>query len=194
MMPDKRAGVKARALFFHSPIEAEFKKIKIKDGTIVIDNKEWDVGKIRSINLKSGTGVRPLYLLKWNSLIPAQLEERTDEISYKPTGDVENDGKSYLKFWKRLKKSGHTGKEIETNNWVYKRIASVPLTFLKTKFSPELLHATADMRFLKNMKTYAQGKGGGGGGINIIYLLGAFVIGLVWAIILLYLTGVIKTL
>jgi hypothetical protein len=192
-MSDNKQGIKARALFFHSPNEAEFKKVKIRSGTIIIDDKEWDVGKIKSINLKSGTGVRPLYLLKWNSLIPAQLEERVDEISYTPTGNIENDGKSYLKFWSRLKKSGHTGKEIESNKWIYKRIASVPITFLKTKFSPELLHSTTDMRFLKNMKTYAQGKGGGGS-TNILYLLGAFVIGLIWAVVLLYITGVIKTL
>lgn len=192
-MPDNKQFIKGRAILFHTPNEAVFKKIKISDGLVIVDDKEFMVNKIHAINLKSGTGTRPLYMFSHHSLIPAGFEERNDTIDFEPTGDEKTDIKNYIEFVKKLKKAGHTGKVIETNKWVYNRIVPIKTKFLKTKFSPHLLKELGEMRFLKNMKTYSQGKGSGGG-FNIMYVLLAFGGGLVWAIILLFLLGYIKTL
>lgn len=187
-MPESKGGIKGRGLFFHTNFDAEFKKIKINDGSVIIDDKEFFVSDMKAINLKTSTGVKPLYLFRWDSLLPAGFFKKKETIEYAQTGDDKTDRRNYHKFYKKLKSHGHKGKGIESNKFIYEGLSIVNPKFLKTKLSPSLLRETGDMRFLKNMKKYAGGEKGKPSFLG--YFL-AFAGGIGWIMLLVYL-GVIR--
>jgi len=61
---------RAEFLIFDTDFSCRRFKKKIKDGKVVIGDKEWVVDKAQPFHLKKGLGYRPLYLLKWNSVFP----------------------------------------------------------------------------------------------------------------------------
>lgn len=107
---------------------------------MTIGNKEWIVDKARPFQLKTALGVRPLYLLKWNSLAPMNFEIKENTKTYTRMVD---------------------GKE-ETITVAEKELKEVDPKFdTSSKVTPEILKTTQDGRFLKHMKKYAGGAGGG---------------------------------
>jgi hypothetical protein len=84
-----------KALYFHTEREAELKNVKVKDGGIVVGDKKFFVDgweyedpetkekkKVESkpIMLKKPFGMsEPLYLLKWDSVFPAEIEHKVEK-------------------------------------------------------------------------------------------------------------------
>lgn len=144
-------------MILDTDFSGEIKKAEIKDGKVTINNKEWYVDKAKPFMLK-GLIPRPLYILKWDNVLPLEfeVEEKNTVLKNETTG--------------------------ETFTMVKKQL--VPLT--ETKFQekykqmPELLKETQDLRFLKSMKKYA----GGGEGILAGAKSSKFVMFLIFAIII----------
>lgn len=63
--------VKTRILFFDSKNEARLKKVKVKDGMVDIEGKSYIVDASVPLHLKTRFGFVPLYILKWDSIVPA---------------------------------------------------------------------------------------------------------------------------
>lgn len=57
-------------------------KADIHDGTVVIDNKQFMVDIANPILLEKGFGVKPLYILKWSSTVPATNLHRVGPVQY----------------------------------------------------------------------------------------------------------------
>ena len=148
-------GKNAKALVFNTDFTVEHKKVKIKDGYITVDDKEFPVDGIRPVIMKKrGRYREPLYLLKWDCLLPAQFELKKDNLSSK-------DLMSKFKM----------NQEPEHDKYTYKRLVPIIPEFRKTKMQhsglqnpmtilPSTLKDTTDMRFLKGMKNYVEGGGG----------------------------------
>jgi hypothetical protein len=129
------------ALIMYTDFTGEKKKIDIKDGKCVIDDKEFLVDRARPIMIKSRrlgkTSIKPFYFLKWDKIEPAHFVVYEREI----------DGEKYAEL-----KDKYMIKSIEP---------AFPEKDEKDVL-PHMIRETFDMRFLKNMKKYAtEGKGGG---------------------------------
>jgi len=59
--------MKALCLLFHSDYLVEIVKKKVKDGKIIIGNKEFNVDRAIPFYVKTWLGVLPMYMLKWDS-------------------------------------------------------------------------------------------------------------------------------
>jgi hypothetical protein len=187
-------GIKCKSFIFHSDFSAELKKGVIKDGTVIVDDMEFPVDEIKPFIIKTGFGSpKQFYFLKHDTLHPAGFENKKEVIEYKKTGNVEADASNYLKFVKRIRHLGFKKKVIPTSTFISEQLKPLDIEFYKQKGkeSPKLLKETADMRFLKGMKSYVTPKGGIGGGSILGYFL-AFAVGLFWMLIILYLTNNIK--
>jgi hypothetical protein len=131
--------MRSEFLIFDTDFTAQLKKANVKDGKVVIGNKEFLTDKAHPFSLKTFAGTRPLYLLKWNALEPMKFEVKEAEEAYIRTVD---------------------GKE-EKITVVKKDLVPVDPKFdEKSKIIPEILKTTQDSRFLKAMKRYAGGKAG----------------------------------
>lgn len=151
---------KATCILFDTNFSAEMKKENIKDGKIILYDKEFFVDKVRPFTITDTFGgTRLLYLFKWNMLEPLSFMEKDGTKE-----EVLDDGL-------RVK---------------YKTTELVPMTpeDLKQegrdKILPQMLKDTMDMRFLKQMKPTKSG----GGGLDIRemavpILIGVMVLGII---------------
>lgn len=57
-------------------------KAEINDGTVVIENKQFMVDISNPILLEKGLGVKPLYILKWSSTVPATNLHKIGPVQY----------------------------------------------------------------------------------------------------------------
>ena len=114
---------------------------KIENGKITIADKEWVVDGVRPFATTAAFGtVRPLYLLKWNSMTPLEFSVEESDKSF--TDDT----------------SG------QTHKFVHKEL--VPLTqdpkkglgFAQSKILPQTMKLTTDMRFLRSLRLGAKPK------------------------------------
>lgn len=67
--------VKSAFLFFHSNYTTELKFADVKDGIARIENKELVVDKAKPLMLKTRFSTIPMYLFKWDSLIPIEPKD-----------------------------------------------------------------------------------------------------------------------
>lgn len=159
----------AKQLIFDTGFTAEFSNKEITDGSIMTEDKEFIVDNARPIMLKKrgffsrffGTSLVPLYLLKWNVLVPAgfdvekkfgSLEDLVEELDDK-------------KIKSRIKKILKVDKKLAKRSYIFKELKPLELKFPKVDvkegesvITPEILRTTHDMRFLKNFKKYAGGE------------------------------------
>lgn len=153
-------GQKATALIFDTNFQGSIVDGEVSDGKFLIKTgktyKEWilsipkvvkgDDGKdktemidVKPIMVKGKLGgVKPMYLLKWNSLYPVAFQ-------------VINQKKVYI--------SPDTSDALTMD---IKMLEQIVPDFKDTKILPELLGETHDLRFLKGMKKYVSGDEGGG--------------------------------
>jgi hypothetical protein len=129
------------ALLFHTDFMAEKKKIEIKDGKVVIDDKEFLVDRVKPFMMMTKrlgrVSIKPIYLLKWDKIEPAPYEMTETEI----------DGETYAEL---------------KDKFVIKSLDVVFPEKGEKDVLPHYLRETHDMRYLKHMKKYAtDGKGGG---------------------------------
>lgn len=120
------------AIIFDTDFTAMIKVLKVKNGKVAYKDKEWYVDRTKPMTLQSAFGSnRPLYLLKWNTVIPMDFD-----VTNKTTTLVNPEtGENLLLTEKNLK-------IIDNPEWVHDK--KLP--------PPEALKMTADMRFLKQMK------------------------------------------
>jgi len=122
-------------LYFVTENEAELRDEVIKDGTVVIGNKEWYVDKAKPINLRGRLGKQSMYILKWDSPHPAEINPDSKEIKIPSSiGNVEDIKKKMREL---------TGLE---------KVALVQLVFTQDKsYTPEALKKTTSLSILGNM-------------------------------------------
>jgi len=149
-----------RVLILDTDYSGEIKKCKVKDGNIIVGDKEFIVDGIRPFRVKSAFNTDDLYFCKWDTLVASDFEVKEEEID---RNDLE----------KKLKKEGYSEneinylkKEIEKHEkkhnqvirrFLYKKLQPIEPKWVKTRL-PSLLRDTADMRFLRIMRGYAEGK------------------------------------
>lgn len=57
-------------------------KAEIHDGVVNIENKQFMVDTASPILLEKGLGVKPLYILKWSSTVPATNMHKINSVQY----------------------------------------------------------------------------------------------------------------
>jgi len=189
-MPDK-------ALLLHSDYTGELKNCKVKDGSIIIDDKEFFVDDIRPIVIKSFFGTKNLYILKWRSIRPLKLINKKVIVKGKSIKDKFKSKKSnfivkmrttddnYIEF---VTDSDALKFDLDDNeDYVISELDVIEPKFdEKSKVLPKLLKSTIDMRFLSQMKKYAEEKKKIGGlSKGIIMILGfaiPFIIALLYSL------------
>jgi len=121
-------------IFFNSDYTLEIKEADVKDGKAVIGDKEYYVDKAKPLMLKTTFGSKPVYFVKWDSITPLNWTVKE----------------------KREKFSNEKGEEIE--------VKRREIEFIDPKFDdskkilPEILKITGETRFLKGLKSYAEGR------------------------------------
>lgn len=85
-------GNDALFIFFDTDTEARIIKSKVYDGTAIIDNKLFYVDKNNPINVtyKEGFSKKrmPLYVVKWNSVTPSNIEAKAVNKPKLPKGMI----------------------------------------------------------------------------------------------------------
>jgi hypothetical protein len=122
--------MKAAALIFDTDFTAEMHDVKLKDGKIQYADKEWVADKTTPFQLKTSFGMRPLYLLKWNSLIPIEWAVVESEKKF-----TDEEGKTY----------GVAVKDIKPLD--FKEIKWEP-----SKVLPAILRQSGEMKFMRGLK------------------------------------------
>ena len=73
--------MKGKTLLLDTDFTGEIKKAKIHSGSMFVDKYEMVIDKSNPILLKTGfSGVSPLYILKWSSLVPIEFERVTKVV------------------------------------------------------------------------------------------------------------------
>lgn len=130
-----------RALLLDTEFTAKLVKVKVKDGKGIVKDgkaeKEFILDRARPFLLKSRLGTKRLYILKWDSLEPLNFDVRTKTIEYV---------------------NPETNEKIQIKRKELVPINPEEVKFKREKVIPEVLRQTADLRFLKHMKKYAEGK------------------------------------
>jgi hypothetical protein len=200
-------AAKVKTLFLDSDFVAELKSAKVEGGNVEIGKTyEHVIDNAIPLQLKSLTGSTPLYILKWSSLVPVKFKRVSKTISTEQAQSmIENDGfvriestereerkkKPKLRSWLWRKKHKEaeirmpqykTVSTLEPTHYEYRKLEVVETKLGKSDIPPALLKETMDMRFLKNMKKYGEGKGGGEGvgkGKTIMVAIGSMIFGVV---------------
>ena len=127
-----------KLILLSSDFTGEVKDVKIKDGSVTIDEKEFIIDKARPFQIKFKKMRKPdvTYICKWNTEIPIQFKAM----------------------------------EVESGGVKTMTLEPLDMKEYKSQSSPDLIAQTADMRFLKNLKKYAEEKKGFemGGMIKIV--------------------------
>lgn len=157
-------------LIFDTNHHAEFCTKEVKDGKITINDKEWVVDKAKPLLIPKGgflsrffgDSIMPLYLLKWNILLPVDFEIQSKKMKY-------DEMLSLVKDEELKEKLSNLAKEdvkVKDSTWELKTLDAMDVKFPRADakendfaITPEFLKSTSDMRFLKNMKNYASGEG-----------------------------------
>ena len=195
--------MKARHLIFHTDHTAEFVDGEVADGSMSNQDKEFIMDKAKPILIKKRglfgrffAGHYPLYMLKWNILLPAQMEVREKIGKLDELLDGIESPKMKKKMEKMMK-NDETFKQYKDQKFIFRELVPMPVAFPKpdvgegkSLITPEMLQSTHDMRFLRNFKKYA----GAGGGMNKKRIFDfLFIGGMIFAVLIaLSMTGVLK--
>jgi len=127
--------LKTKALYFHTENEAEFIDRPIIDGFIDYQDKSWFVEKTKPIIIHGKFGKQSLYLLKWDTPYPAEINPDSNDIKL-PSG---------VDGLKEIKKKMQELTGIE-------KVAVAQIVFTQDKkISPEMLKKTMRLSILGNM-------------------------------------------
>jgi len=133
-----------KAILLHTDFMGEEKKIEIKDGKAVIDDKEFIMDRPQPFLLKSKrlgrTTLKPLYIMKWDKVEPVQYVVNERQIDGDEYAELQQKG---LLKTLEVKFPTKDGKDV----------------------LPFYLRETHDQRYLRHMKKYStegQGKAGFG--------------------------------
>jgi hypothetical protein len=69
-------------LLLHANNHGRIVKGNIHDGMVVLEDKQFMVDTSNPILLEKGLGVKPLYILKWSSTVPATNLHRVGDVQY----------------------------------------------------------------------------------------------------------------
>lgn len=170
---------KAKAIFLDSNFTGEIKSVKIEGGNVIIDKTyEHIIDETVPIQIKGVMGSTPMYILKWDSLVPIQFKKESKIITSDEADKIIQDEgyiriepqqkkrtKGKLRRWMKERKQNPTPEITYTTkptHYEYRKLQVIDLTdkYEKSKIQPSLLQETMDLRFLKNMKKYGVGSGG----------------------------------
>jgi len=164
--------MKNKYLIFDTNHHATFDTLEVKNGKTVTEDKEWMIDKAKPILLAKrnifsrflGESLTPLYLLKWNVLLPVDFEIKEKKLKYNEMLDAVKD--EDLK--RKLKALSDEDTKVQESTWIFRELVAMSVVFPKAEakedefaVTPEFIKSTVDFRFLKNMKNYAGGEGGG---------------------------------
>lgn len=137
-------GINAKVLMLDTNYIGEIKKCKVVGGSLFIGDREYFVDDINPIQLKGMFGSIPLYICKWDSLIPANFVIKSEKkmIDEKTESKIKSIGKI-------IRSKGNEKLFAE-----FRELKSVEPVFMKTKL-PQLMRSTMDMRFLEQLSRYA---------------------------------------
>jgi hypothetical protein len=157
-------------MLFDTDFQTEIVDKEIKDGFVTIEEKEFFVDNAIPFMIKKEGlfgrffgGFTPLYILKWNVIIPVGFQLTSGRMKLHEM--INNLQDENLK--EELSKTIKVRPEDAEKTVEIRTIESLDIKFPendpeKKVISPELLKSTVDMRFLKNFKKYAGGESGGG--------------------------------
>lgn len=170
--------VKAKAIILNSSFAGEEIDVKVQSGFCKVDIDKEEKHEFfldKSAPIKVGfqknplkTGSYDFYILSWKSLIPLEFETVENEIESK---DLETEMKKEGMSEKEIEKAKKNiekeekkeGKKIK--KFIFRKIE--PITITKEHWSktelPAVVRETGEMRFLKALKSYTEGGGGGVG-------------------------------
>lgn len=142
----------ARALFFNSNWLAELKRVKVKDGRIELDGKEYYADETKPLLLKTPFGIEPLYLIKWDCVYPGKIETKVDthvkktKIKKLPVEDL-----------LRIKKVVEGDEEVK----VIEKVINTQIVFERDKdHTPESLYKSTKLKILGGMLKVKRSVGG----------------------------------
>jgi hypothetical protein len=83
----------AKILFFKTKYNAKLVKTSISDGCVIIDNKQYYVDTSKPIQLEKKFGnIEPLYLVKWDNILPSANVHTDDEgIQHTTSGPLKTE-------------------------------------------------------------------------------------------------------
>jgi hypothetical protein len=158
-------------LLFLTNFTAERRKIDIRDGKCIIDDKEFIIDRVQPFLLMKKrlfkTTIKPIYLLKWDKIEPVNYVIEETEV----------DGEKYG--------------ELKERAVVRSLVVKFPEKGEKDVL-PHYLRETHDMRYLKHMKKYATGEKGFGMKFQRWWLIPISFIISGGIMFLLYYTGIFK--
>ena len=133
----------ARVLFYDSNWVATLRKVKVKDGRVEIDGKEYYVDESKPFLLKTPLGTEPLYFVKWDCVYPAKVETKVDTHLKKTK--LKN---LPLQDMLRIKKVIDGDKEVN----VIEKVVTTQLVFERDKeHTPESLYKSTKLKILGGM-------------------------------------------
>lgn len=169
---------KAKAILLNSDFSGEEMDVKVRSGFCKVDIDKEEKHEFfldKSQPIKVGyqknplkTGSYDFYLLSWKSLIPLEFELIENEIGSKDLeSEMKKEGMSEKEIAEAKKKiedeEEKSGKKIK--KFVFRKLEPITITkehWTKTEL-PSVVRETGEMRFLKALKSYTEGSGGGVG-------------------------------
>lgn len=163
----------ARVLFFDSNYVAELRKVKVKDGVVEIDGKQFFVDETKPLLLKTPLGVEPLYLVKWDSVYPAKIETKVEtKEDVKKVKDLSNE--DLLRIKKIV--------EGDENVKVIEKTVNTQLIFERDRDqTPESLYKSTKLKILGGMLKVKRAGGG------LLTLIIGLIFGMIVTFMLFYL-------
>jgi len=129
----------AKVLLFNSHNEAIMRNVEVKDGVIEVEGKRFFVGAYTPLLIKGRFGYEPLYILKWDSLVPSKnLNPLKPELLKKL-------------FEKHKKETNEEKGERKNSNAVLVEPEWDNEAFLKKKLTPELVKRLVDIKLMGGM-------------------------------------------
>jgi len=141
-------GNKAKALFMDSDYTAELKSVDADGGSIIIDKKyEHVVDKTKPIILKTGfLSNTPLYICKWDSLVPVKFKRVTKVVSKEKADQMRKEDEN----WVRVETETENKESKNGRGWLRQKIANRKRK-KKIKNSPYMIRPQSNY---KTINTY----------------------------------------
>lgn len=163
---------KAKVLYFNSQNEAELMKKKVEDGFIEVKGGKYYVEPADPILLKGTFGFTPLYIIKWDTPHPAEVES----LSAEQMKEIEEitEGKLEKEEMEEIMERAEEKEPTQVHQIVFTK---------DEKVEPKTLKSVMDLAILRNMmearkKPLMEGGMlpliiGLGIGAAVIYIMGA---------------------
>jgi len=147
--------MKAKAIILNTEYTGEIVQAEVNDeGKMVLGESEFDLERVKPILIKepaTGGGIRrrlmkspvtPYFIMKQSTVLPFIAKTTDEKTKYNIS-------------------CSHCGNLVMTYPAVRKTIEPLDLATYKTALSPKMQKETAEIRFLRQLKKYAEPKKGG---------------------------------